>query len=88
MFTNTFKKLNENEMLKGRVEEKEIRKEHIGEYTVVQYRIFIVDSNRTLQYAVKITSNKEDIELPPTSYAFNSQWLYAKEYAYDIIPSG
>ena len=90
MFTNTFKEMNKDEKLKGRIEEKEFRRVVVGEFTVIQSKIVIKDSGRTLRYTLKVISKEKEVEFPSTAYAFNIQWLDAIEYVYDKtpIPSG
>lgn len=91
--TKAFEKLQADSFFKGRVEEALYRintfdyKHSIFE--IAQYQIRVKDSGRVLGYTVVVTflNNdavpQEQFELPATNYAQATQWLIAKEMAFD-----
>ena len=82
-----------NGFLRGRVGEQLMYCENIStehqEVEVAQYRLYLTDSGRTLGYSAVVTHTHDmpepqrRHELPFTNWAFASQRLAAKEFAYD-----
>ena len=83
--------------LRGRIEEVLHRAQTFtyegNEFEVAQYRIHIKDSGRLLAWVAVVTflhdrpEPQKQIKLPPTGYAFTTQWVVAKEVGYDNLPS-
>ena len=82
--------------LKGRVEETLHRCQTFNynesDFEIAQYKIKIKDSGRVLAYTAVVTfindlpEAQKQFELPATGYAAATQWLVAKEAAFDAAP--
>ena len=91
--TKAFDKIQAVPFFNNRVEETLFRLQTFtynhNTFEVAQYQIRIKDSGRVLGYVAVVTfihnipSPQKQFELPITNYAFVTQWLVAKEAAYD-----